>query len=148
MPTVDAGNPEWALSKAKGVYTLQVAVFEPTDQFLEYKEAAAEYCKFLRDSGYEAYYHHTNAASMVTVGAFGPDAVIKPPPDVAHREYVKKGTVVLPVYSGEVLALQRQDLLKYNLHNGGVRYTRSPTGSRVPELSQLVEIPHPPQKTP
>ena len=147
-PTPDVGNPQWSLTNAKGVYTLQVAVFEPTDDFAEYKEAAAEFCKLLREKGYEAYYYHTAASSLVTVGAFGPDAVIKPPADVAHREYIKSGTMVLPVYSGEVLALQGHELLKYNLHNGGVRYTRSPNGSRVPELSQLVEIPHSPPKTP
>jgi hypothetical protein len=148
MPTPDVGNPDWALTEAKGVYTLQIAVFEPTDDFFEYKEAAAEYCRFLRGKNYEAYYHHTNAASLVTVGSFGPDAVIKPPPEVAHKEYIKQGTMVLPVYSGAILALQRDELLKYNLHNGGIRYTRSPGGDRVPELSQLVEIPRRTPKTP
>ncbi len=143
VPTPDVGNPDWALTNAKGIYTLQVAVFEPTDDFAEYKEAAAEYCKFLREKGHEAYYYHTNAASLVTVGAFGPDAIIKPPADVAHREYIRKGTMVLPVYSAAILALQRDELLKYNLHNGGIRYTRNPNSDRVPELSQLVEIPHP-----
>jgi hypothetical protein len=148
MPTPDVGNPDWALARAKGVYTLQVAVFEPTDDFFEYKEAAAEYCRFLREKNYEAYYHHTNAASLVTVGSFGADAVIKPPPEVAHHEYIKKGTMVLPVYSGAILALQRDELLKYNLHNGGIRYTRPPGGDRVPEHSQLVEIPQPTPSTP
>lgn len=142
-PTPDVGNPDWALTRAKGVYTLQVAVFEPTDDFIDYKEAAAEYCKFLREKSYEAYYYHTNAASLVTVGAFGPDVVIKPPPEVAQHEFIKKGTMVLPVYSGAILALQRDELLKYNLHNGGIRYTRKPNGDRVAELSQLVEIPRP-----
>jgi hypothetical protein len=143
MPTPDVGNPDWALTRAKGVYTLQVAVFEPTDDFFEYKEAAAEYCKFLREKNYEAYYYHTNAASLVTVGAFGPEVVIRPPPEVAQHEYLKKGAIVLPVYSGVILALQRDELLKYNLHNGGIRYTRKPDNVRVPELSQLVEIPQP-----
>ncbi|MDO8629690.1 MAG: hypothetical protein Q7R41_04295, partial [Phycisphaerales bacterium] len=51
--------------------------------------------------------------------------------------------MVLPVYSDAILALQRDELLKYNLHNGGIRYTRKPNNDRVPELSQLVEIPQP-----
>ena len=67
MPTPDVGNPEWALSTVNGVYTLQVAAFEPTDDFHEYKQAAANHCAFLRDEGYEAYYYHGSASSMVTV---------------------------------------------------------------------------------
>ncbi len=148
MPTPDVGNPDWSLNRAKGMYTLQVAVFEPTDEFLEYKEAAAEYCKLLREKGYEAYYYHTDAASLVTVGAFGADAIIKPPADVAQREFIRKGTMVLPVYGKGVLSLQRDELLKYNLHNGGIRYSRSATGDRVPEMSQLVEIPQTDTATP
>ncbi len=75
MPMPDAGKPEWALTRATGVYSLQVAVFEPNDDFWEHKQAAAEYCEFLRKKGYEAYYYHASASSMVTVGSFGPEAV-------------------------------------------------------------------------
>ncbi|MCH7871440.1 MAG: hypothetical protein IID33_07045, partial [Planctomycetes bacterium] len=37
-PVPDTGKPEWALRNVRGVYTLQVAVFEPTDKFVEYKK--------------------------------------------------------------------------------------------------------------
>jgi len=138
-PTPDAGNPEWRLIDAPGVYTLQVAAFEPTDAFWEYKQAAAEYCKLLRDKGYEAYYHHTNTASMVTVGAFGPEAVVAP---VRSPEQARQGLVALPVYSKQVLALQKEELLRYNLLNGGIVYVRQQPGQeRVPVPSKLVEIP-------
>ena len=129
MPTPDAGKPEWALTRAPGVYSLQVAVFEPNDDFWEHKQAAAEYCGFLRKKGYEAYYHHASASSMVTVGSFGPEAVLKNPTG-------------LPSYSNQVLALQRDDLLKYNLLNGGVYSIRDGKGGRTPVPSRLVEIPH------
>ena len=128
-PMPDAGKPEWALTRATGVYSLQVAVFEPNDDFWEHKQAAAQYCEFLRKKGYEAYYHHASASSMVTVGSFGPEAVLKNPTG-------------LPSYSNQVLAFQRDDLLKYNLLNGGVYSILDGKGGRTPVPSRLVEIPH------
>jgi len=66
VPQRDVGKPEWELSRnASGKYSLQVAVFEPSDEFWEFKKAAAEYCELLRDKGYEAYYYHGDGASMV-----------------------------------------------------------------------------------
>lgn len=135
MPTEDVGNPDWALSQAKGLYTLQVAVFEPTGEFTQYKDAAAEFCKLLREQGFEAYYHHTDAASMVTVGAFGSDALVPPPRDQ------KSGTIGIPTYHPRIIGMQQQELLKYNLLNGGIQYIRNPDGTRTPVLSRLVEIP-------
>lgn len=133
-PTPDVGPPEWNLLRATGRYTLQVGIFEPTDEFWEFKQAALEYCKLLRDKGYEAYYYHTDAASMVTVGSFGDDAL------VPHESGV-------PRYSARVIALQQSDeLLKYNLLNGAIykgQVYASPTekGERVPVSSRLVLIP-------
>ncbi len=128
MPTPNVGNPTWALSQAKGVYSLQVAVFEPHDDFWEYKQAAAEYCEFLRKKGYEAYYHHATASSMVTVGSFGKEAVVNMPQG-------------LPKYSAEVAELQENELMKHNLLNGAVYYVRDGKGGRTPVPSRLVEIP-------
>lgn len=128
MPTPDVGNPDWALSTVPASYSLQVAVFEPTDDFGEYKQAAAEFCALLRKKGYEAYYHHGNACSVVTVGAFGPDAVIT---KTDGRTY----------YGTEVLALQRNELLKYNLLNGSVYKIRNTNGDFIPVPSRLVKIP-------
>ena len=129
MPTPDVGNPAWDLANLDGVYTLQVGVFEPTDEFFEYKQAAAEFCALLRRKGYEAYYYHTNASSTVTVGSFGAEAVIPNP----------RG---LPSYSAEVLALQQQDeLLKYNLLNGQIYRARTDEGAMVRVPSRLVRIP-------
>ena len=138
MPTTDVGNPEWSLSRANGLYTLQVGVFEPAGDFTEYKEAAAEFCKLLREQGHEAYYHHTDAASMVTVGAFGQDAIIQPPRDAK----TPRGALPVPVYHPKIIALQQKELLRYNLLNGGIQYVRNPDGTRTPVMSRLVEIPH------
>lgn len=135
MPMPNVGNPQWALSNATGVYSLQVAVFEPNDDFWEHKQAAAEFCELLRKKGREAYYHHAPASSMVTVGSFGPEAVVDMP----------KG---LPTYSPEVLALQKDDLLKHNLLNGSVYYVRDDRGGRTPVPSLLVRIPRHPSPQP
>lgn len=138
MPTPDVGNPDWALSNARGLYTLQVGVFEPAGDFTEYKEAAAEFCKLLREKGYEAWYHHTDAASMVTVGAFGKEAIVEP---TAGAKRSSPGSVAIPVYHPRIIEMQKQELLQYNLLNGGIQYVLKPDGSRVPVLSRLVEIP-------
>ena len=131
MPTPDAGRPEWRLTNAPGVYSLQVAAFEPTDDFWGQKQAAADFCEFLRGKGYEAYHHHSTALSEVTVGCFGADAVI-----------IRADG--LTAYSAEVLRLQQNELLKYNLLNGGIRYIRDGRGGRVAVPSRLVEIPRKP----
>lgn len=131
MPTPDVGNPQWDLTRVRAKYSLQVAVFEPTDDFAEFKQAAAEYCAWLRERGYEAYYHHGPASSVVTVGAFGPEAVITK--SDGHRFQT--------IYGSEVLALQRDELLKYNLLNGSVYRARNDQGISVPMPSRLVEIP-------
>ncbi|HNQ24316.1 MAG TPA: hypothetical protein PKK06_14615 [Phycisphaerae bacterium] len=133
QPQPDVGNPEWALRRSSGMYTLQVAVFEPTDDFAEYKQAAADLCAYLRQRGFEAFYHHGNACSMVTVGAFGPEAMVR-----------RDGQ---PAYSDEVLALQRQPELRYNLLNGAP-YRPLVDGKRLdPVPSQLVLVPgHEPEE--
>lgn len=135
MPMPNVGDPQWALSHAKGKYSLQVAVFEPNDDFWEHKQAAAEYCAFLRKKGYEAYYHHASASSMVTVGSFGPEAVVKMPQG-------------LPKYSDEVLKLQKNELLQHNLLNGAIYYVRDGMGGRTAVPSRLVEIPRNPSGQP
>jgi len=129
VPTPDVGNPEWRLAGVDATYSLQVAVFEPTDDFWDFKQAAADYCTELRKRGYEAYYHHAEGASMVTVGRFGPGAVIVPP-------------VGLPYQSANVTALQRDEVLRYNRLNGKIYRAPSEDGKRIRVKSRLVEVPN------
>lgn len=134
-PQPDVGRPEWNLANVDALYSLQVAAFEATEDFWEFKQAASEYCAYLRSKGYEAYYHHGKSSSVVTVGRFGPDAVIR---DAMGRTY----------YSTHVQRLQQDELLKYNLVNGGVVKVRSDTGEMVPVPSRLVEVPRTPVQEP
>jgi len=107
VPTPDVGNP---------------------DEFWDFKLAAAEYCKFMREKGYEAYYHHGSGCSVVTVGAFGEDAVRKGP---KGRTY----------YSPQVIALQQDELLKYNRLNGAIYRIKTGDDTSVRVTSRLVKIP-------
>ena len=128
MPTADVGPGEWNLRNVQATYSLQVGAFEPTDDFWQFKEAAVQFCELLRKEGYEAYYYHDRALSVVTVGRFGPDAVVV-------------GRDGRTYYSAEVQALQQQELLKYNLVNGGIVKVRDDRGQGVPVPSRLVEVP-------
>ncbi len=129
MPLPNVGNPDWDLKNAEGVYTLQVAVFEPTDDFWDCKQAASEYCKYLRKQNLEAYFYHADASSMVTVGLFGEDALITQ----------QKG---LRRYSAKVKSLQKSnELLRYNRLNGAVYTAMSDKGQKVRVESRLVKIP-------
>ena len=128
MPIEDKGPPEWNLENVEGEYTLQVAVFFAAPEVPDFKQAAVSCARELRASGYEAYYHHGRSKSIVTVGVFGPGAV------------VRRGNVI--DYSDEVRALQRQENFAYNLTNGAV-WTASVDGEQAPVRSLLVRIPKP-----
>ncbi|MCH7719464.1 MAG: SPOR domain-containing protein, partial [Planctomycetes bacterium] len=73
FPGPDVGDPRWDIARLPRKHTLQVAVFYETDHFHERKQAAAEYAAQLRKEGFEAYYHHGETSSEVTVGSFGED---------------------------------------------------------------------------
>lgn len=89
FPAPDVGDPRWDIERAGGKYTLQVAVFYETDDFHERKQAAAEYAAQLRKQGFEAYYHHGETASEVTVGSFGEDLRDAAPEVKRLREHFK-----------------------------------------------------------
>ncbi len=99
---------KWALTNATGIYSLQIAVFYPEGNFTESRKLAGQLVAELRGEGHEAYFHHGETMSMVTIGSFEESAVIKR----------KDGTVRL---SEEVLRLQVADpRFEYNYENGRV----------------------------
>lgn len=128
MPTPDVGPPEWDLRNVRARYSLQIAVFEPTEEFWQVKQAALDFCRDLRERGYEAYYFHADASSIVTVGAFGPEALLTRAD--GRRDY-----------SLAVKKLQQDELLKFNLLNGRIYNAKSDAGKFVPVPSRLVEVP-------
>lgn len=149
MPSEE--RPEWELSRVPARYTLQVAAFVPSDDFQEYRQAAVEYCKYLRDQGFEAYYYHASASSMVTVGAFGEEAIVRELKTFGSTRDSGKGSEIRSSYSAEVENLRQHELLRYNVVNGQVHRIR-PLDDRGRPIagieagvvpSQLVIIPRP-----
>ena len=66
------GDPQWNLENAKGMYTLQIAVYRDSPQR---KDVAVQAVKEARAAGVEAYYYHGPNASIVCVGAWPETAV-------------------------------------------------------------------------
>ena len=133
QPVDDAGPREWDLQNVDGVYSLQVAVFFATTRVPDYKQAAADYVSALRKKGYQAYYHHGQSKSVVTVGVFGPEAVIN-----------RQGQLD---YSNQVRELQRKEDFAYNLNNGAV-WKAIVDGHEAQVRSLLVRIPPRPEPNP
>jgi len=132
MPIEDTGPPEWDLRNAKGAYTLHVGVTFNTPTLHNYKQAAVEWVRDLRDRGYEAYYYHDpdKPRSDICVGTFGRDALEEVSP--GHH-----------TYSQAVLRLQSEAEFRWNLENGRKISKRRP-GTRenaMPNQSFLVRIP-------
>jgi hypothetical protein len=104
-------------NNAEGYWSLHVAVFYNTKDFHNRRWAAEEYCRYLREQGVEAYYHHAAAQSSVYVGVYPENAVVE-----VRREKPMAGRVEL------VNVIQDPDLQKaqkdfpISLHNGHKRY--------------------------
>lgn len=129
QPVSDAKR-EWALIRAQGMYSLQIAVFYPEPGFTESRQAAVDFVAELRTEGHQAYYHHGDVRSMITVGLFGESAVIEG----------QDGKLIL---SPEVRALQASDpRFKYNYENGRV-LKKKLGGTAYQPHSFLVKIPKP-----
>ena len=138
LPGADIGPAAWNLRNTKGRHTLLVATFQDdaTRRYIGRKQFALDYCKRLRDGGYEAYFYHGPVISMVTIGVFGAGAV-------SHQSggdaIVDSYTVTEP----KVAALQRD--FPYLAINGNTesQVVRGTTGSHVepPEKTVLILIP-------
>lgn len=77
LPGQDIGPEEWKLANAPGEYSVHVAIFfdMPENNYIGRKQFAVEYCKRLREHGYDAYYHHGPVRSNVLIGAFPESAI-------------------------------------------------------------------------
>ncbi len=148
-PLEDVGPSEWDLRNAKGVYSLQVGVTYNTPSLHNYKQAALEWVRVLRQEGHEAYYYHApdEPRSCVFVGTFSEDALIVWQETVPHEATGTVQNVRRARYSEGVNALRAQGDFAYNLENGHRMYRKmrnEKTGktARMPNASFLVKIPH------
>lgn len=147
-PSEDVGPPEWDLRNAKGVYTLHVGVTYNTPTLHNYKEAAVEWVKALREDGHEAYYYHhpDKAVSDICVGTFGEDAATEYTDTVKDPESGQMRQVRRVRLSDAVHALRTQAEFRFNLENGckvirTARIEGAGEESRLANESFLVKIP-------
>lgn len=140
-PSEAADRPEWNLRNSNAKYSLQVGVYYNDASMYDRRKAAVEKCAELRAKGYEAYYFHGETCSMVTVGAFGPEAVVDEhgkvrfikAPDGSRRQVAYR-------YSREVESLRKKPDCEYNLTNDNIEYNIGKWGRRVPVRSLLVRV--------
>jgi len=137
LPGKDVGPAEFNLTAAKGSMTVLVAVFRdvPEKKLFRRRGRAVDYCRRLRQGGYEAYYWHGKVSSHVTIGSFTNSSV--------REERTPHGTRTV-VTDPRVLQIQKDfPMLAINGY-GENQIIRDPgTGKvhRIPYKSRLVRIP-------
>lgn len=134
-------NPAWDLRTVKqrygkrAVYTLQIGVYgrsdyqTPTPEELAlFRKAAEQAVRDLRAKGETAFYYHSPARSMVTVGVFG------------ERDF---DSTTMPPSQSPALAAARQRFPNNLLNGAGINETLRMESGKVKRLqsSQLVAIP-------
>lgn len=138
LPKPDIGPPEWNLKGVGKEYTLLVAVFQDVADrgYVGRQKFAIDYCRRLRDRGYEAYYLHGPVVSHVTIGAFGPEAVTR----TLDENGVEKVEVVEP----KIAQLQQDFPLLAHNGSGINEIVRGKDGKKVavPKKTELVRTPH------
>jgi len=73
LDTPDPSSPpQWDLTQAQGMYSLQIAVFKDSPSR---RAAAVDAVRAARAQGYEAYYYHGPTSSSVCIGAWPETAV-------------------------------------------------------------------------
>lgn len=142
LPREQSRHPEWNLARAAGYWSLQVAAFYNEGEVTDRQSLAEQFCAELREQGYEAYYHHGSATSIVTVGLF---------PKRAVQSFTQRdswtGAVVAHNRIVDARVLELQKTFTHNLQNGVPmsEIVRNPkTGEvreRVPLASFLVQTP-------
>ncbi|MCE5277628.1 MAG: hypothetical protein ABFD92_01870 [Planctomycetaceae bacterium] len=126
LPGKPVGPPEWDLTQQKDlyVYTVEVGVFydmpertiEGTNQkYVGRKQFAVDFCKELRDAGFEAYYFHGPSQSSVTVGLFPRTSMQETPVD--QGDGVKRPPV-LTIIDERIRKILTTDRFKYLCVNG------------------------------
>jgi len=88
LPGSGGTSGQWDIRACPGEYSLLIAVFEdqPEADYVGRRDYAMQYCRQLREDGYEAYYHHGTRSSSVTVGSFGPEAFTRKLEPMRHPQ--------------------------------------------------------------
>lgn len=118
LPTDPLGNPKWDARRADGYWSLHVAVWENVGPFRSRRQAAVEYCRQLREQGYEAYFFHGPRYSDVVVGTFPKDAIVTIQQKRASLTGARVHTSYARIVDPRLLELKRA--FPHNLENGAV----------------------------
>ncbi len=136
-------NPAWDLRTVKqrygkgAIYTLQVGVYGRSDyqtpspeELALFRRAAESAVRDLRSKGETAFYYHSPARSMVTVGVFG------------EKDF---DSTTMPAYQSPALEATRERFPNNLLNGAGISETIRIESGKVTRLqsSQLVAIPDP-----
>ena len=138
LPVGEVGNADWDLRSANGYWSLNVAVFYNSGEMRSRRQAAADYCKLLREQGDEAYFHHGQVNSSVCVGAF-PESAIE---QVTRTDPVSRvPTTVSKIVDPKMLELQKK--FPHNLENGHImkEVIRDPSTNEIVERIPLPSFP-------
>ena len=139
LPGKDIGPPEWNLRNCPAAYTLLVAVFknDPTRNYIGRRKFAVDYCRRLREGGYEGYFYHGPVVSHVTIGAFGESAV-----EYKRDQPVERAIIRDP----RILELQKPGVFPHLAVNGSGENelgwdTKAKRWVRIPKRTRLMRVP-------
>ncbi|NLF29493.1 MAG: hypothetical protein GX591_01250 [Planctomycetes bacterium] len=149
LPGSGGADNAWDIHACPGEYSLLVAVFEDQPEadppYVGSRDYAMQFCRQLREEGYEAYYHHGPRSSSVTVGSFGPEAFETRLQRIRHPQSGDVFSVEHTVATDPaLLALQKK--FPHRAYNGRETFNvvRDPMGnvlSREPAPSMPVRVP-------
>lgn len=159
IPGQDIGPAEYNLRNQPGPFHLVIALFQDDAKanYIGRKKFAVDFCKQLRQSGYEAYFLHVAGVSYVVLGSFGPDAVVVKPlvinpneseDQVAYRIINRHQGVTIEFRDARILNYQK-DFPRLAINGQGALTDRimiNPrTGSAVvdPKTHKPVYLPRP-----
>ena len=140
LPSTLVGPPEYDLTRAGGAYTLAVAKFYdvPEEGYIGRQRFAIDYCKILREEGYEAYYYHSGVNSYVTVGSF---------PESAYRMKVSPtGAPTKEIYYDPEIVKLMEEFFELYAVNGREEYQvittrRGGTTQKRRSICHIMDIP-------
>ncbi|MCK4342625.1 MAG: hypothetical protein KAY37_12985 [Phycisphaerae bacterium] len=138
LPTYRSSHPEWDLTNVDGYWSLHVAVFYNTETMRSRRMAAEEYCRYLRQQGEEAYFHHAPARSSVYLGVYPFGAVAE-----MQRENALAGRVTTTMSIVDPDMSDAQKRFPISLHNGHKRFDihRDPRTGEVKERTPTPSFP-------
>jgi hypothetical protein len=134
---LDAQTPagEHDLRRFPGRYSLQIGYYDERYNGADYRKAAEDAVKRLREDGDEAYYYHGPTMSMVMLGLFGNDDIQQRVTNDANGRQT-----IEPIYSEAVMQLQQR--FPYNASNGQDPRMALPGQTAPPQPSFLVRVPY------